>query len=143
MRATIRLISLKVSCLILVYLNFTLMVVILVKGVNVCERLAHKSRLYFTTLMKWWTYLWEVGGFIFLLLLLYIYIGFMPSCITQKPKYSILVCLKKYFSVLYLSTFSFSLFRVNYIFCTWFFQCTFVNTKISSIYAWIDFIGWS
>ena len=36
----------------------------------------------------------EVGGFIFYFIL-YIYTGFTPSCVTQKPKYSILVCLQK------------------------------------------------
>ena len=45
------------------------------------------------------------------------------------------LCPKKYFSILRLSHFSFSIFRVDFNFCTWSVQSHFVNTKRSSIYT--------
>ena len=44
-------------------------------------------------------YFQEVCGFIFLIDCIVLY-GFMSSYVTQKPKYSILVCPKKDFSIL-------------------------------------------
>ena len=41
----------------------------------------------------------------YFLWLIFLFVGFMPLRVTQKPKYSILVCPKKDPSILYLSPF--------------------------------------
>ena len=70
-------------------------------------------------------------------------VGFTPLCVTQIPKYSIFVFLKNFFSMLHLSHFSFSSFRVNFNFCTWSFLSLFVNNKRSSIYTQINSNPWN
>ena len=70
-------------------------------------------------------------------------IGFMPSRVTQKPKYSISVFLQKGFFISYLGPFSFSLSRVNYNFSTWSVQSPFVSIISFSIYARISSIPWN
>ena len=71
-----------------------------------------------------------------ILLLVFFYLWVLRHrVLPTKLKYYITVFLKKYFSILHWSLFSFSLFRVNYNFCTWYFQSPFVHTNISYMYA--------
>ena len=70
--------------------------------------------------------------------LYFLSIGFTPSNVTQKPKYSISVCPKKDFSILHLSTFALKLFVVDYNSCTLSIQSPFDHIKISSMYARIS-----
>ena len=69
--------------------------------------------------------------------------GFTPSHVTQKPKYPISVCLKNYFSILHLSSFSFILLSINYSFYTWSVQSTLVKTNRSSMNTRMNSNPWN
>ena len=81
----------------LAHLKFLSIYIILFKGANVCDRLGHISRQYFIALIKFCNYFREVGGAILVMEYNFLFVGFAPSCVTQKPKYFILVCPKKDF----------------------------------------------
>ena len=78
-------------------------------------------------LINFQTSLREVGGVIFSFG--FLLVVFKPSRITQKPKYSIFVYLKKYFSILHLIPTYFSLFKVSSNLCTLFTRSHFVHIK--------------
>ena len=72
-----------------------------------------------------------------------LFMGLIPLRVTQKPKYSISVCPEKYFSMLHLSPFSFSLLSVNYSFCAWSVKSSLVKINKSSMYARINLNPWN
>ena len=72
----------------------------------------------------------------------YLYEFYAITCYPES-KYSISVFPKKTFSMLHLSPFSFSLFRFDYNFCTWYVQSPLLYTKTSSMYAQINSNPWN
>ena len=72
-----------------------------------------------------------------------IFICLTPLSVTQKPKYSISVFLKKDYSILYLSPFSLSLLSVHYRFCIWYVQSLLVRNSRSSMYERMNLNPWN
>ena len=97
----------------------------------------------FLTPIDFRTYFRKLGDFMLVMASVFLFIGLMPSRVTQKPKYSISVCHKKDFSIFHWSPFSFKLLSINSNFCTWSVQYPFVKTKSSSMYAQINSNPWN
>ena len=90
---------------------------------------------------KWSAYFWAVDGFI--LGIVIFFNGFDAITCNQKPKYSISAFLKKYFSISYLSLFSFSLSGVDSNLFTWSVQYPSVKINRSSRHALINSNPWN
>ena len=97
--------------------------------------------MYYTYKLSYFSLV--LGGFIWLIASIFLFMGLTPSHVTQKPKYSISVCLKNDLWVLYLSPFPSSLLRVNSSFCTWSVQSPFVRIKSSYIHAQMNSNPWN
>ena len=131
------LISSNASRLILVYLKSILLNVILFKGANVCDRIYHIPRYYFTKPINRRTSFWEVGGIIFLLIIYFIYRFYAITCYLKTQIFHFGFS-EENVSKLQSSPLSFSLFMVSSNLCTWFVWSTSVNIKRSSIYTRIN-----
>ena len=85
----------------------------------------------------------EVGGAIFVMNSILLFMCLTPLRLTQQPQYSISVCARKDLSILYLSPFPFSLLSVNYSLCIWYAQYTLVRINRSSKYTRINSNPWN
>ena len=74
---------------------------------------------------------------------IFLFMSLTTSRVTHKTKYSISVCLKKDFSVLHLSPYTFSLLIVNSKLCIWSFQYPLVNINILSMYQKMNSNPWN
>ena len=89
----------------------------LVKGDNICDHLGHILRQLLITSIILCTYFQELSDLILVIYFIFIFSILVPSRVTQKPKYPILIFPKNEFSILHLSYFSFSLLSVTNSFC--------------------------
>ena len=94
--------------------------------------LTYKLTYFFSR--NWWHHIFYCSYFLS--------VGFRSSRVTQKPKYSILVCMKKELSILHLSPLSFSSFKFSSNLCTLSVHYPSVNIKMSSMYACINSNPW-
>ena len=79
-----------------------------------------------------------LGGVIFTMASTFLFTGRIPFHVTQKPRYSIWVCPKNYFSILHLRLFSLIFFRNISSLFKWLDQSPLVIINISLIYAQIN-----
>ena len=112
-----------------VHLNVFFLDVSIVRDCNICEYFGHISRYYFNITMNECNTLSEVGGVILVTVSNFLLSGLIPYCITQKSKYSIMVCPNKELLILHLIQFYFILTRESSSFSELPFQLTFIRIK--------------
>ena len=137
------LISSNSFCSTSVHLNFTLFDVSSVKECIKCESLSHLYLYYFTKSMTAHTCFWVFGSVIFTMASNFLFIGRIPFQVTQKPRYSIVVCPKNGFLILHLSPFSLRFYIVSSIFSKWSYQLPLVIMSRSSMYTRINSNPWN
>ena len=100
----------KIFCPISFHFNFTLVDTSLFNVCKIINHLVHTYCEYVTKKISSCTPFLSSGDIIFVIASILLFTGLIPSRVTQKPKYFILVWPKKYFNV----TFSTNLFWFSY-----------------------------